>query len=131
MITILYEPFSEQRREVRRCWEEQQLIPDWLDYLYLMTGRKEDKEGNLIRLEHLEVGSVFTLDKHTIEKTKSTNNWKCSNCIAYKTKKLCQSLPDCGNDGIYYRKLNSFEIRKLNKKLCKKTTITPSNNPKT
>lgn len=129
MITILYEPFSEKRREVRRCWEQQHLIPDWLDYLYLMTGRKEDKEGNPIHQRTLEIGLIFQHKKHTLEVCKAVEHC-CKNCVAVGKMELCKKLPCCMGS-IYYRKLNNFEIRKLNKKLCKKNTTTPSNNPKT
>ncbi|WP_163318776.1 hypothetical protein [Dysgonomonas sp. 520] len=51
MVTLLYEPFSEERRMVRRCWNEQyDFISNWLDYLYLMTGRAETGDYKLINL---------------------------------------------------------------------------------
>ena len=51
MTMILYEPFSEERRMVRRCWNEQHsFISNWLDYLYLMTGRAETGDGKLITI---------------------------------------------------------------------------------
>lgn len=118
MTTILYEPFSEQRREVRRCWENQHdFIPDWYDYLYLMTGRKEDKEGNLIERRIMEPGIIFQHKKYTLEVCQ-VEEYACKGCVAFGKMRLCRQLPGCMGS-VNYRKLNSFEIRQLNKKLKK------------
>ena len=49
MTKLLYGPFSEERRMICQCWNEQSyFFLDWLDFLYLMTGRAETSIGELI-----------------------------------------------------------------------------------
>ena len=117
MIKILSEPFSKERRMVRQCWNEQDFTPDWYDYLYLMTGRAENKDGSLIRLDRMETGTIFQYDKFTLEKCRSEKE-TCSRCIGSKAKKHCKNMPLCGTNN-YFRPLNLFEIRKLNKQIKK------------
>lgn len=57
------------------------------------------------------IGQLFSI-KDLIVEVCAVGNWQCSNCVGFKKKKLCRNLPDCGNK-FYFRKLNSFEIRKV------------------
>ena len=38
---------------------------------------------------------------------------QCKDCAAFEKPELCRKLPNC--DGIYFRKLTSYEIRQLKK----------------
>lgn len=39
-------------------------------------------------------------------------DYQCGNCIGFKKKTLCRKLPDC-SDTYYFRKLSSYEIKRV------------------
>ncbi|WP_165044948.1 hypothetical protein [Dysgonomonas sp. ZJ709] len=61
----------------------------------------------------MEVGTLFQYKELVLEVCKA-EDLGCRGCVALGKNGLCKKLPVCYT-GVYYRKLNSFQIRKAKK----------------
>lgn len=61
----------------------------------------------------MEIGQILERNGVFMEVCESPEQ-KCSFCVAFGKQALCNKLPDCGMNK-YFRKLNSFDIRKIKK----------------
>ena len=57
------------------------------------------------------VGQLFSIKNIVVEVCTVGGAGQCLNCAGFNKKALCNKLPDCGNK-FYFKKLNSFDLRK-------------------
>ena len=61
----------------------------------------------------MEVGTLFQYKECVLVVCKA-EDLGCRGCVAQTKNGLCKKLPACYT-GVYYRKLNSFQLRKAKK----------------
>lgn len=66
-------------------------------------------------------GQLLSIKNIVVEVCSVGVSGQCSNCAGFNKKALCNKLPDCGNK-FYFRKLNSFDLRRAKRenKIIKK-----------
>ena len=58
-------------------------------------------------------GELLSINGLILEVCKVVD-YQCSYCVGFKKKALCRKLPDC-SDIYYFRKLNTFEVKRAKK----------------